>query len=126
MKSLLFKLPEYCLLLIVLLATYSPPFTINPFFVGVVMLLVFQIIFQNRVLGFVLGMLFFLVNLFFLGALLSEFREFTEFNNAAKQLLVVGLLIWIMNIVLSSTMMYKYAMNKLSNNNQMKLEKQNI
>jgi len=111
MKSLFFKLPEYYFIVLAILAGYSPPFYINPIFIGFIVILILQIIFKNRILGLTLGILFFLINLYFLGALLSEFNEFTEFNSSAQQLLFVGLTIWIVNCMVSITMIYKYATN---------------
>lgn len=126
MKKTFFKLPEYYLLILAISAGYSPPFYINPFFIGIAILLILQIIFKNRISGMLLGILFFLVNLYFLGALLSEFREFTEFNNSAMQLLFVGLAIWLVNLVFSVTMIYKYSTNNFKRSSQIKLEKQPI
>jgi len=126
MKKLFFKLPEYYLIILAVLAGYAPPLYINPIFIGIVVILILQIIFKNRISGILLGLLFFVINLFFLGALLSEFNEFNEFNNSAKQLLLVGLTIWIVNIILSMTMIYKYSNHNFKKNLQVELEKQNI
>jgi len=126
MKKIFFKSPEYYLIILTILAGYSPPLYVNPIFIGIVVVLILQIIFKNRISGIILGTLFFLVNLYFLGALLSEFNEFTDFNNSAKQLLFVGLTIWIVNLVFSLTMIYKYVDNNFKRNPQIKLEKQSI
>ena len=126
MKKIFFKSPEYYLIILAILAGYSPPYYVNPIFIGIIVILILQIIFKNRIAGIILGVLFFLVNLYFLGALLSEFSEFTEFNNSAKQLLFVGLSIWIVNLVFSLTMVYKYVANNFERNSQIKLEKQSI
>lgn len=122
MKSLFFKLPEYVLVILALLAGFSPPFYINPIFLGIAIVVILQIIFKNRILGLGLGALFFFGNLFFLGALISEFSEFAEFSSGAKQLLLVGLPIWMVNMVLSVTMIYKYSINGI--NSQLKLDEQ--
>ena len=112
MKSIFLKLPEYFLLILAFIAGYSPPLYMNPIFAGVIIVLILQIVFKNKILGLLLGVLFFLTNLYFLGALLSEFNEFSQFNFSAKQLLLVGLPIWILNMVLSVTMICKYSINK--------------
>lgn len=124
MTKIVFKLPEYYLIVFVILAGYMPPFYINPICVGIVGVLIFQIIFKNRISGILLGIIFFLVNLYFLGALLSEFNEFKEFNNSAKELLFVGLTIWIVNIILSLTMIYKYVTNNFKKS--LELEEQSM
>jgi len=123
MKNLFFKTPEYYFIVLAILAGYSPPFYINPIFIGIVGILVLQIIFKNRVSGLMLGILFFLINLYFLGALLSEFYNLTEFNNIAKELLFVGVTLWVVNFILSLTMSYKYATHNSINNSKIKLEK---
>jgi small-conductance mechanosensitive channel len=119
MKSALLRLPEYYLLLLAILTGFPLPFQIHPFFIGIIVILIIQIIFKNRITGLVLGILFFLSNLYFLGALLSELNEFTVFNYSAKQLLVVGLSIWLINIVAAIIMIYKYLM--VSNQRKAKL-----
>ncbi|GAA0728353.1 hypothetical protein GCM10009430_37430 [Aquimarina litoralis] len=111
MKTVFLRLPEFYFITLAILVGYSPPFYIHPIFIGVIGVLILQIVYKKRVLGITLGSLFFLINIYFFGALLSEFREFTEFNNQAKQLIFVGLGIWIANFIFSSTMIYKYAKN---------------
>lgn len=112
MRVFFYKLPEYYLALIILLAAYSPPFTFHPFFLGTALLVILQIIFQKRISGIAIGGLFFLVNLFFLGALISEFLEFTEFDSYALQLILVGVPLWIVNAFAAAGIMYKYSVEK--------------
>ena len=126
MKKVFFKLPEYYLIILAFLAGYVPPFYIHPIFIGIAIILILQIIFKSRISGLILGTLFFLINLYFFGALLSEFNEFNEFNNRAKLLLFAGITIWIVNFTLSLTMIYKYATNSFISNPKLKLEKQSI
>jgi len=126
MKKILFKLPEYYLIVLAILAGYSPPFYINPIFIVIAGIFTLQIIFKNKISGISLGILFFLINLYFLGALISEFNEFTELNNKTKQLLFVGLIIWIVNMILSLTMIYKYSTNNFKKGLRIRLEKQSI
>ncbi|GGG31900.1 hypothetical protein GCM10011344_36060 [Dokdonia pacifica] len=113
MKSIVLKSPEYIVLIMVFLAGYTPPFYINPICIGIIVMLILQILYKNRILGLLIGTLYFLINLYFLGALLSEFNEFTTFNHSAKQLLIVGVSIWIINMIASSLMIYKYAIQNI-------------
>lgn len=108
MKTYLHILPEGLLIVLILLAGYMPPFSIHPLALTVSAILVLQLFLKSKVLGFSIGILFFLGNLLFLGALLSEFSEFSEFNQRAKALLLGGLGLWVLNLVLSSSMVYKY------------------
>jgi len=109
MKSIINNLPEYYLIILAILAGYSPPFYINPIFVVILAILIFQIVSNNKTLGLLIGVLFFIGNLYFLFALRSEFLEFDEFNSDAQQLIFVGMLIWIINLIVSSFMIYKYS-----------------
>ena len=111
LQSTLQKLPEYYIVLIALLAGYTPPFSFNPVFVGIAAIVLLQIIFKNRVSGLVLAGLFFLCNLLFLGALISEFIEFTEFTRQAMELILVGIPLWLLNLVLSVVMFFSYSNN---------------
>lgn len=113
-KSLLLNLPEYSLLLLVLLAGYSPPFSFNPVFIGIALILVLQLILKNNLFGLILGVLYFLANLFFLGALISELGEFTSFSTDSGQLALVGFPLWVVTITLASTMIYKYSLAAFS------------
>lgn len=106
--SFLFKVPEYYLILIIFLAGYTPPMTIQPMYILIIGVLILQILCKHRVLGRLIGGLFFICNLLFLGALLSEFSEFSSFDTDAKSLLFVGLSIWLVNLLLAVTMIYKY------------------
>ncbi|GAA4963785.1 hypothetical protein [Algibacter aquimarinus] len=116
MKTILLKLPEYYFIVLAILGGYSPPLNINPIFIGIAAILILQIIFKNKISGLIFGILFFLINLYFLGAIFSEFSEFIEFNYKAKQLIFVGLGIWIMNLFFVSIMIYKY-LNRFSGGN---------
>jgi len=112
MRVFFYKLPEYYLALILLLAAYTPPFAFNHLFLGISVLVILQIIFQKRFSGITIGVLFFLVNLFFLGALISEFLEFTEFDSYAIQLILVGVPLWLLNALAASGIIYKYSVAK--------------
>jgi len=112
MRVFFYKLPEYYLASILLAASYTPPFSFHPIFLGLAFLVILQIVFNKRVSGIMIGLLFFLANLFFLGALISEFLEFTEFDQYAIQLILVGVPLWILNALAATTMIYKYSLEK--------------
>ncbi len=122
MKKLIYTLPEYYFLILVVLAGYSPPYYVNPIFIGIAFILVLQIIFKNKISGIIIAMLFFLANLYFLGAVLSEFNEFEVFNSKAQKLLLVGLSIWVTNLLFSIIMILTYATNMFNRNSKSTLE----
>ncbi len=121
MKPTIQKLPEIYFIILAILAGYTPPLHFNPLFLFFASILIAQIIFRNKISGLVLGMILFAVNLYFLGALISEFREFNEMTLAAKQLLFGGLGIWTLNMAASSLMIYRNAFSEKENDSGIKI-----
>lgn len=120
--SFLKILPECYLLLMLLLASYSPPFQFNYLFLILAVFPLVQILIRNRYLGLSLGFILFLTNLFFLGAVLSEFHEFPEFSLSAVKLIAAGTLIWFANLFASLMMIYKsYSPNLRASNPEGKI-----
>lgn len=109
--KILKEFPEYYLVLLMLLAGYIPPLTINPICLIIALFLVFQIIYKNVFSGFILTAIFLIANIYFLGALISEFNEFKVFNHDSKQLLFVGLSIFCFNIFVIAVMIYNYSIS---------------
>jgi len=118
-KRTLLKCPEYYLVLLALVTGYSYPFSFHPFFIGLATIPILQIVFKNRITGLLLGIVFSALNLYMLGALISEFSEFTEFSNRAKKLLFVGLSIWSLNMLVAATLIYKYSRTEIEGTPQL-------
>lgn len=110
-KSFFQIFPEYYLLVLVLLAGYTPPISIALLSIIVAVILVLQIIFKNIFFGFFLAGLFAITNVYMLFALLSEFNEFTSFTPGARNLLLVGLPLFTFNIFVSVMMFRKYTLH---------------
>lgn len=108
-KYLLFQLPEFYLITIILLVGYCSPFSFTPFVIVVAFIILLQIIFKNRISGIILASLLFLLNLYFLDVLLSEFKEFEAFNMNTERMLIVGIPLWLSNMSVSGVMFYKYS-----------------
>ena len=107
-KQIATSLPEYYLSVLVLLAGYTPPLSVNPVALMVVFILVLQIILRNDICGVIIAGLLLLINLYMLMALLSEFSEFAIFNSAAMQLLLGGVSLFFLNLVASVLMLWRY------------------
>src|SRR5688572_17582397 len=103
------KFAEYYLILLVLLAAYTPPFSVNPFLLGVMFLITLQIMFKNKIAGLILAILFLISNLYMILALVSEFKEFPIVNAEAIKLLLVGLGIISVNAMIGVLMLVKYS-----------------
>lgn len=125
-KQNLIKFPEYYLIVLAVLCGYTPPFTLNILSLVFIAILISQIVFKNKILGLIISSIFLLINLFMLGALISELNEFTEFNIKAKQLLFGGLSLWCLNMLSSSIMIYKYAKPYDTRNSQNDFKTQEV
>jgi len=80
-----------------------------------------QIVFKNKISGLILGFSLILVNMFMLFALISEFKEFSAFDQSALQLLFGGLFIWALNMLLAVVMIFKYAKMDIEGTTPVKL-----
>lgn len=108
-KVFLLKSPEYLLILAVLFYYFSAANTFNPIAITLLIALVCQIIFKSKIVGIIIPTVLIFSSLFMLLALISEFNEFPTFNYEAKKLLFVGLTFFILTIVVSGIMIYKYS-----------------
>ncbi|TKG92937.1 hypothetical protein EYV94_18375 [Puteibacter caeruleilacunae] len=109
LKKVLLQLPEYLLIIAVVSYWGAEGVFINPIAIALMLVLIFQIIFKNRVVGIVIPGFLILASLYMLLALMSEFNEFTSFNSEAKEFLLVGLSLFILAILISGTMIYRYS-----------------
>ena len=112
-KPILSQLPEYYLILLAFAWGYEPPFYIAPLAIGLIVVFSLQLFFKNKTSGLIIACLFGLGNLYFFLAMLSEYSEFATGSSGAKQLLVVGLPLFIVNFVMAIVMLYKYQPNGL-------------
>jgi len=99
-------LPEYILLIAVIVFWISTKTILNPFAIGLVLIITFQIIYKNKIIGIVIPSILILISLYMLLALLSEFNEFPTFSYEAKKLLFVGLSIFVGTILIALLMVY--------------------
>ena len=110
-KSFVLNYPEVYFLILVVLASYTPPFQFNPLIV-LAFLLVFQLYTSKITSGALLTLLFALINFYMLLALLSEYYEFEEKNMAAVKLISVGLSLFFSTNLFIWFMGRKYFLNK--------------
>ena len=111
-KQIVTSLPEYYLTVLVLLAGYTPPTSINPFAIALATILVLQIIFRNDLCGVFIAGLFILGNLYMAMALVSEYSESETFNSTVMQLLFGGLLLFALNMTALLIMIWRYAVSQ--------------
>jgi hypothetical protein len=81
---------------------------VNPVAIGMLAILLLLIWRKIALLGWIIGMVFLLLNLYMVAALNGELAEFTEFNSRALELLVGGILFLGCNILASILLLVKW------------------
>lgn len=107
-------IPEIYLLVSVLYYWSLTHSTINPYAIGLILIIAFQIFFRVKSTGILISAIFIGLNFFLILALMSELSEFPEFNSKAKKMAFVGFGYLILNITIGSWMFVKY-LSKQSN-----------
>lgn len=102
-------IPELYLILAVLYYWSLTASLLNPIAISLLLVLVYQIITRNRILGIVIATVLILASVYLILALLSELSEFIEFNDDAKELAIFGVLYLGLNITFGAIMLYRYA-----------------
>ncbi len=116
LKEITLQLPEYLLIGAVIFYWASAGTVINPIAIVLILGLILQIIFKNRVVGIIVATLLILTSFYMLMAVMSEFHEFPTVTFEAKKLLIVGLSYFLSTIVVSGIMIYKYLTIEIRNN----------
>jgi len=81
---------------------------VNPFALGVFIILLLQLIFQNKFIGMFLATITSLFSLYLVFAVIAEFREFPTFSADARNLLIFGLAFCLLLFTSSIIMIYKF------------------
>lgn len=117
MQQLKSLLPEVLLMCATLYYWSLTASTFNWLAIAFMALLIFLLVSKNRAVGLLLGSVIILLNLYLVFALLSEFYEFSEFNDKAKDLLLFGSLFIGTNLILAVWLIYKYAIKVTNTEN---------
>ncbi len=106
--SFLSNLVEYLLIIAVLFYWHGTSNLLNPIAIGLLVVLIFQIILKNNVIGVLIPCVLILLSMYMILALLSEVNEFESFNSDAQRLLFIGLDYFLGTIMVSFLMIWKY------------------
>jgi len=106
--SFLSYLIEYLLIIAVLFYWHSTSNLLNPIAIGLLAVLIFQIIFKNKVIGVLIPCVLILLSMYMILALFAEVNEFESFNSDAQRLLFIGLAYFLGTIMVSFLMIWKY------------------
>lgn len=110
LKQITLQIPEFLLLAAVIFYWGSAGWGVNYIAIVLLVVLILQIIFKNRIIGIIIPSLLTLASLFLILAVISEFKEFPSVNAEAMKLLLVGLVYFSSTILVSGVMFYKYAL----------------
>ncbi len=106
--SFISNLIEYLLIIAVLFYWHGTSNLLNPFAIGLLAVLIFQIIFKNKVVGVLIPCVMILLSMYMILALFAEVNEFESFNSDAQRLLFIGLAYFLGTIMVSFLMIWKY------------------
>lgn len=109
-KRTLIRYIDYYLLVAGFLAAYLLPVSVSPIAIAFIFILILQLIFKNRIMGFMIASAFSLVNVYLLLALLAEFNEIAIAGAEGISLILAGLSLISLNIIVSVVMAFKYAL----------------
>ena len=112
-KQFVLDFPEIYFLILVLLASYTPPFQFSPLIILGLLILI-QLYTSSTAMGAVFTIVFAFINLYMLLALFSEYFEFQENSPAAIKLISVGLSLFVMTSLFIWLMARKYFKPKLT------------
>ncbi|WCM43106.1 hypothetical protein MG290_05390 [Flavobacterium sp. CBA20B-1] len=106
--SFLSNFVEYLLIIAVLIYWHGTSNLLNPFAIGLLAVLVFQLFIKNNVVGVLIASTLILLSMYMLLALFSEVNEFESFNSEAQRLLFIGLAYFLGTIIVAILMIWKY------------------
>jgi hypothetical protein len=86
---------------------------LNPFAIGLLAILIYQIINKKTTLGLIISAIVLVLNLFMVLALISELSEFDVVNQNYKNLIIFGSFYLGVNLILASIMFFKYIKLKI-------------
>ena len=113
-KQLSSYLPELFLIVSVLYYWILTSNIFNPFAIGLLVILVYQIIKKKITLGIIISGVFIVLNLLMVLALISELSEFEVGNQNYKNLIIFGSLYLSLNLIMAGFKLFKYLKLKIN------------
>lgn len=107
-KNILKWMPEIYLICSVIYYWIGTALLFNHIAIAFIFVLILQLMVRNKIIGILISGLFVIINLYLVLALLSELKEFPEFNSSAKMLLFFGSIYMGLNITMGIMMFIKY------------------
>lgn len=114
LKHALTRTPELYLVITCIYYWTLTASALNPIAIILIIALILQVLFKNKISGIVISVFFIILNLFMVLAFLSEFYEFPSLNADAKRLAIFGSLYLGLNLIIATIMLIKYLRLKAS------------
>ena len=106
--------PEFFLIASVLYYWTLTSNLLNPFAIGLLAILVYQIVSNKSSLGLIISAIVIVLSLFLVLALISELSEFEVINQNYKNLIIFGSLYLGLNLIMAGLMFAKYLKLKIN------------
>lgn len=87
---------------------------LNPFAIGLLAILIYQVINKKATLGLIISSIVALLTLFMVLALISELSEFEVVNQNYKNLIIFGTLYLGLTLLMAGLMFFKYLKLKIN------------
>ncbi|MEO1032738.1 MAG: hypothetical protein AAFX55_15105 [Bacteroidota bacterium] len=113
-KNLKSLIPELFLMASVIYYWILTSNLFNPFAIGLLGILIYQVICKRATLGLIISVIFIALTLFMVLALISELSEFGVVNQNFKNLIIFGALYLGLNLILGGIMFLKYLKLKIN------------
>jgi len=107
-KTVISLFPELYLLAATFYYWFSTANLLNPFAIGLLLIISYQIVFKKITSGLIISLIFILLNLYMCLALISELIKFNEINKNFTNLLLFGSTFIGLNLIMGICMFLKY------------------
>lgn len=114
LKHIKSLIPELFLIASVMYYWVSTSNLLNPFAIGLLAILTYQVINKKATLGLIISSIAALLTLFMVLALISELSEFEVVNQNYKNLIIFGTLYLGLTLLMAGLMFFKYLKLKIN------------
>jgi hypothetical protein len=115
MKKILYLIPEVFFIGVAVFwinENYSANRSVNYFAVTIIAIMIFQLLFQNRIVGFAVGGILTMFSLYMVLAVRSEHNDFPPGSAEGLKFLIMGEGLFFLSALTAIAMICKFAMRK--------------
>jgi len=115
MKKILYLIPEVFFIGLAVFwinDNYSANGSVNYFAIAIIVIMIFQLLFQNRIVGFAVGGILTMFSLYMVLAVRSEHNDFPPGSAEGIKFLIMGESLFLLSALISIVMICKFAIRK--------------